>query len=283
MPSAVRKTPAPVRNFREFNKYYRLKKRLRNRLRDQAVFLASLLRSIPQDSSWIRFPYYHHVFEDERKGFASQLGYMRNFGEFISMDDAVSLLESVDPLDGRYFCVTFDDGYKNCFTNALPILLDNEATAIFFIPTELIDLSSETGAGIAREFYPGEAAVLEFLTWRECRRLADAGMAIGSHTVSHARLSDLSETAVERELKESKAVIERELGRPCSHFSPPGGKPDADFITGRDPRIAREVGYRSFSSSRRGSAYRRQDPMMIERDLTLAGWDNYQLRYFYSL
>ena len=63
----------PIRTFREFNRHYRLKKRLRNRVRDQAIFAASLFCAVPSGSNWIRFPSYHHVFDDEKKGFAAQL------------------------------------------------------------------------------------------------------------------------------------------------------------------------------------------------------------------
>ena len=34
--------------------------------------------------SWIQFPFYHHVFNDENKNFTNQINYMKNFGDFIS-------------------------------------------------------------------------------------------------------------------------------------------------------------------------------------------------------
>ncbi|HUT53175.1 MAG TPA: polysaccharide deacetylase family protein [bacterium] len=273
----------PVRTYREFNRHYHLKKRVRNRLRDHAVFAASLFCSIPRGSSWIRFPVYHHVFDDERGGFAAQIAYFKNFGEFISMDEAVTLLESREPLDGRYLCVTFDDGYRNFLPNALPILQEHGAPAIIYVPTGLITASGETGAPLAREFYPGEEkAFLEFLTWDECRLLAEAGVAIGSHTAGHVSLAGLSEAEARRELAESKAVIEKETGRRCLHFACPGGLMNTDFKRGRDPELARSAGYRSFAAMVRGSAARKPDPMMIERDLALAARGTYQLRYFFS-
>jgi peptidoglycan/xylan/chitin deacetylase (PgdA/CDA1 family) len=60
--------------------------------------------------------------DDECASFDKQLKYMKNIGDFISLDDAVTLLESNQSLCGRYFCITFDEGFKNCFTNAIPIL-----------------------------------------------------------------------------------------------------------------------------------------------------------------
>ena len=53
-------------------------------------------------------------------GFIRQLKDMKNFGEFISMDAAVELLTSKDPLEGRYFCLSFDDGMKSALPPHYP-------------------------------------------------------------------------------------------------------------------------------------------------------------------
>jgi len=273
---------SPIRTYKQFFSNYVLKKRLRYKLRDAAIFGLSLTRSIPADKNWIRFPYYHHVFDDERMGFENQLKYFKNHGELISMDDAVTMLESEDPIDGRYFSISFDDGYLNNLTNATPILVEQNATAIFFALTERVRAASESGPAIIDRGFPGREVVIEFLGWDDLREMSLAGMAIGSHTVSHPRLSELSEEDIERELRQSKEEIEAELGRPCHHFSPPEGRPGRDFIVDRDPAIAGKVGYRSFVTSIRGSAAGSNDPMALKRDWTLAGWGGYQLRYFFS-
>ena len=271
-----------VVTYQQFTAHLSLKNRGRSLMRDGALFAFSLMRSIPRGLNWIQFPYYHHVFDDERNGFDEHLKYMKNFGDFISLDDAVDVLESNRPIDCRYFCITFDDGFKSCITNAMPILLKYKVPATFFIPTKYIGSSVDRDSELCSGFYEGEKIMMEFLSWEDCRKMAQEGMSFGSHSVSHIRLINLSEEDVERELKDSKSIIECELGQPCVNFCPPVGHPGVDFLVDRDIKIAKRLGYRSFATGRRGSVRRRQAPMQIDRHHIIAVWPTYQLRYFFS-
>ena len=113
--------------------------------------------------------------------------------------------------------------------------------------------------------------------------MADNGFTIGSHTASHVRLSALDTSGVEAELSESKAVIERELGRECSHLCCPWGRPGVDFLPDRDPALARELGYRSFLTTQRGGMRTGGSPYDVSRDLVLASWRGFQVRYFLGM
>ncbi|MBA3341804.1 MAG: polysaccharide deacetylase family protein [Gemmatimonadaceae bacterium] len=271
---------ARIRTLREFRHGSSLRDRIRFLARDAVI---RALSRVPRRrvSNWIRFPYYHYVFDDERAGFAAQLAYFRNAGEFISLDDAVACLGH-QQVDGKYFCITFDDGFRNCLTNAVPILVDSGATATFFVPTGFIGKSPRENPDLLRRVSNGGEVVPEFLRWKDCRLMADAAMTIGSHSVNHILLSTSSDTEVERELRESKSMIEREIGRPCNHFSCPRGRPGVDFKSDRDPQIARRLGYKSFLTAQRGSVRRLPDPFLIERDHLLALSGTHHLRYFFS-
>jgi len=273
----------PIRNFADFRSYESASARLRGLMRDAAIWPLSLGRDIGRTDCWVRFPYYHHVFDDERYGFARQLDYMRGFGEFISLDDVTNLLETNQPIDGRYFCITFDDGFKNNLTNAVPILLDAGATATFFVATGYIGLDVKKDRNKLLSFFDHGQSLLEFLDWDDCQKMIDVGMTIGSHTVNHSRMSKLETGTAERELAESKRMIEEHLNRPCEHFCSPFGIPGRDFNVDRDPRLAKSAGYRSMSTTERGVIRRGDNPHHIYRDHILANWGNYQLRYFLSL
>lgn len=274
-------TQAPIQTLREFQHGSALHERIRLLARDAFIRALSIA---PRSAApnWIRFPYYHYVFDDERATFAAQLGYLRKLGDFISLDEAVECLASGHPIHGRYFCLTFDDGFRNCLTNALPILLDNRATAAFFLPTRFIDKSPMPDPDLISRVSNGGDRVPEFLSWEECRIMAGAGMTIGSHTVHHIRLLTSTDAEVESEFRDSKRAIEREIGRPCDHFSCPKGRPGIDFESKRHPQIAKRVGYLSFLTTRRGSVHRFPDPFLVERDHLLAAWGTHQLRYFFS-
>ena len=73
-----------IRTYAEFTSHFGNTSRLRTIFRDAAILALSVGRNISSSSNWIRFPYYHHVFDDERYGFTRQLNYLRDFGEFFA-------------------------------------------------------------------------------------------------------------------------------------------------------------------------------------------------------
>ena len=276
----------PVRTYRDFIAGQSLAAKARGLARDAALRVLSLGRSPAalgtDQAGWIRFPFYHHVFDDERKDFERQLDFMASLGDFIGLDDAVAMLAAGDPIDGRYFCVTFDDGFKNWITNAVPVLVDYQAPAAFFVVTRYIGTSLEDDRDLLLGFYESGDLLMEFLDWDDCRALADAGMTIGSHTMNHVHLAELDEAGAEAELKDSKEAIEAELGRACDHFCCPFGRENIDYLPGRDPDMARRAGYKSFLTTDRGKTETGASPMKIRRDHLLATWGDHQLRYFFS-
>jgi peptidoglycan/xylan/chitin deacetylase (PgdA/CDA1 family) len=271
-----------VTTYKEFKSHFGRKSLIRNLLRDGVIASLSLLRSVQKNCDSIRFPYYHHVFDDERHGFEEHLKYFKNMGDFIAIDEAIALIESGNTIKGKYFCITFDDGYKSCVTNALPILNQYGAAADFFIPTKYIGLSVKDDIELCSTFYKGYRILLEFLTWNDCRTLISNGMTIGSHTVNHNSLMGLSSAEAENELVASKKEIERRLEVSCRHFCAPNGIPNVHFMVDRDPDLAKKAGYKSFLTTRRGATAIKMNPMLIMRDHFIAAWKTNQLRYFYS-
>jgi peptidoglycan/xylan/chitin deacetylase (PgdA/CDA1 family) len=267
-----------VTTFSAFDRAFPYRHRLRQAARNAVIFASSFAKTLRRSSGWIGFPYYHHVFDDERKRFERHLQFLRQRGDFITFDDAISLLLSSDPIDGRYFCLSFDDGFKNCATNALPILVDRQIPCAFFIAV------NHVGSRISE--FPNRFGVpvpVDFVTWEDCRQMLRAGMSIGSHTCSHSMLSRLSAGEVQAELRQSKQAIERELGRACRHFSAPFGKPRLHFNVDRDPHLAKSSGFASFATTKFGVARRGDSPFFIPRNRVVAAWGDYQFRHFFSL
>jgi peptidoglycan/xylan/chitin deacetylase (PgdA/CDA1 family) len=246
---------------------------LRQRVHAQArrvgwATLGALARP-PAQKEWIQFQFYHWVLDDQRPLFRRQLAALHQYGDFLSLDDAVSALQSPSGIGGRYFCVTFDDGFKHCFTNAAPLLTEFEVPAAFFVPTQYIGLDLDHDWQEIAPFYAQAwthyQGVFEFLDWDECRELAAAGFTIGSHTHSHRRLTSLQPGEAERELSHSKDVIEARLGRPCRHFCCPWGKRDRDFDPAVHPEMARRAGYASFLTAEGGLSLRGDSVYNIRR------------------
>lgn len=126
------------------------------------------------------------------------------------------------------FHVTFDDGDISNAITALPMLRERGLRATFFI----------TGGFIDR---PG------MLRRSDVRALADAGMRIGAHGMSHGFLEDMDLGALHRELRDSKAMLEDIIGREVDSMALPGGRGGA-----RELDAALACGYRDLYGSRPG-------------------------------
>ncbi len=262
-------------------------KRARKAARSAAAFLLSHGAHFAARASEHRidFPYYHHVLDDECRGFERQLRYMRRLGDFISLDDALDAMQDPGGIDGRYFCVTFDDGFKNCIGSALPILLDNDCPAAFYVPTDYVGLDLDADRRVVQRFYDGAKSYtlpMEFLDWDDCRALDAAGMTIGSHTCSHTRLTGLLPAELRRELEDSKTRIERELGKPCYHFACPWGRPGRDFDPAEHVPFLKNAGYCSMLTTRRGANRAGADPFAVLRQEFRAHEGLSVLRYMFA-
>ncbi len=115
--------------------------------------------------------------------------------------------------------LTFDDGYADAYTAALPILRKYQATATFYLVTEFIG-------------QPG------YLTWAQVRALHRSGMEIGAHTLSHADLPYLAPLTAYREMSLARVSIGREIGAPVRSFCYPYGHYTLELA-----EAARRTGY----------------------------------------
>jgi peptidoglycan/xylan/chitin deacetylase (PgdA/CDA1 family) len=158
---------------------------------------------------------------------------------------------------GRLLHVTFDDAYKSV-ASALPILEDAGVPATVFVSTGF----AEDGAPLAVPELEAEAVKhpdhMSTLNWSELRSLAERGVEVGSHTVSHAHLTRMSDADLKRELRTSRSRCEDELARPCRFLAYPYGEHDA-----RVQAAAREAGYEAAFALRRGAAH--GNPFAIPR------------------
>jgi peptidoglycan/xylan/chitin deacetylase (PgdA/CDA1 family) len=142
------------------------------------------------------------------------------------------MLSGEREIDGRYFHLSFDDGFRNVFTNAVPILKRQQVPAITFVPTSLVEADWERTRRYCLEttLYQG---VIEMIRWEDLRAMVAAGFEVGSHTKTHARLSAISPDSrlLGGELLGSKEEIETRLGVECKYIAwPYGGKNDADAV-----------------------------------------------------
>jgi peptidoglycan/xylan/chitin deacetylase (PgdA/CDA1 family) len=101
------------------------------------------------------------------------------------------------------------------------------------------------------------------MNWDEARRLTSMGFEIGSHTVNHPILTNLTPAELARELVESKKEIEREIGRPCFSIAYPNGT-RADFSPSVEAAV-KAAGYEIAFTMVDGMNGPRTEPFAIQR------------------
>jgi peptidoglycan/xylan/chitin deacetylase (PgdA/CDA1 family) len=141
----------------------------------------------------------------------------------------------------RRVAVTFDDAFASVERLARPILAALDWPATVYAVTDF----AGTGAPLAwsgiddwqRTPHAGELAGLD---WDALRTLQDAGWEMGSHTVTHPRLTTLDDARVDDELQRSRTTMSDALGTDCASVAYPYGDVDARVVA-----AARRAGYRT--------------------------------------
>lgn len=128
----------------------------------------------------------------------------------------------------RAISITFDDGWDSDYKIAFPVLKEYEFKATFFITTQWINKK-----GYVQE--------------RWLKEISQSGMEIGSHTLSHRYLTQLSENEAYEELYGSKCKLEELLGREVTAVSIPGGEYNGKII-----KLAYKAGYKIIATSKPG-------------------------------
>ncbi|MGP4109627.1 polysaccharide deacetylase family protein [Streptomyces sp. 4N509B] len=155
-----------------------------------------------------------------------QLRWLRRRGlRGVSVDRllrAVAAAPPGDPSVRRLVGLTFDDGYADFLTHALPLLRAHRCTATLFV------LPGRLGGHNAWDT-PGPKKRL--LTADGIRAVAEAGMEIGSHGLSHVSLPGLADDdALRAETADSRALLREITGQEVAGFCYPYGHVDARSV-----------------------------------------------------
>ncbi|RLK51653.1 polysaccharide deacetylase [Alkalispirillum mobile] len=109
----------------------------------------------------------------------------------------------------------------------------------------------------------------------QVRQLADAGMEIGGHTVSHPILARQAPDEARREIGGGREALEKLLGRPVRLFAYPNGRPGKDYAA-EHVAMVRECGYEAAVSTAVGAADPSADPYQLPR---FTPWDDTPTRF----
>lgn len=142
--------------------------------------------------------------------FEEHLASLRQAGyETISLKQLAYALSQQGTLPPKPIIITFDDGYRDQYENAFPLLRKYGDTATFFVFTQPIDENN-----------------VDYLSWDMVKEMHRAGMEFGSHSYRHSDLSGRDVDFLVYEILGSKEAIEERIGEPVRFFCYPSGHYD---------------------------------------------------------
>jgi peptidoglycan/xylan/chitin deacetylase (PgdA/CDA1 family) len=125
-------------------------------------------------------------------------------------------LFSREPNQPACVWITFDDGFCDVFEHALPVLRRHSFSSIQFLVAGLL--------GKTNEWMQKDSKVVErLMDEAQIRDWLAAGQEIGSHTMTHPRLTQLSQVEAREQITASKKSLEDRFGVPINHFCYPFG------------------------------------------------------------
>ncbi|MDQ6713528.1 MAG: polysaccharide deacetylase family protein [Candidatus Dormibacteraeota bacterium] len=195
--------------------------------------------------TYVPILYYHYIrinpSPKDRLGFSlstppaafrAQMQYLADHGfHVISLHQAVLAIKNHSGLPSRPVVLTFDDGYADFFTTAVPILQSHGFTATAFV------ISGRMGS--AGFMTPSQVAAADGL-----------GFTIGAHTVDHVALAAQAPARATWEMKQSKLALEGLLGHPVIDFAYPYGS-----FNQYDMAQAKSLGFETAASTMYGTAH----------------------------
>lgn len=114
--------------------------------------------------------------------------------------------------------ITFDDGYRDLQTYALPVLQRYKFPATIYLVTGYCGMRND---------WPGQPAIiprLPLLDWDQIRKMESAGIEFGAHTVNHPVLDRIGKEDAIWEIRYAKRTMIKRLGHPIRSFAYPYGR-----------------------------------------------------------
>jgi peptidoglycan/xylan/chitin deacetylase (PgdA/CDA1 family) len=187
--------------------------------------------------------------------FAAQMKYLHKSGyKTCSLAQAMQQVQNQSQAAAKLVVITFDDGYRDFYHHAFPVLNQYGFSATVFLPTAYIGESPVPFKGT------------DCLIWPEVRELNRHGILFGSHTVTHPQLHELSVPKIQEEIVNSRKTIEEMLGCAVDSFAYPYAFPQTDTDFKKMLRDSlRLAGYQNGVCTIVGRANRKSEPLFMQR------------------
>ena len=201
--------------------------------------------------------------------------------------------------------ITFDDGYEDNYKYAFPILKEYNLRAIFFVTINFIEKQQNmwidilNNYAVSKKLTMGEFKKIskkikrlpikkrnEFLQtikiknnlendksmdWNQLKEMEENGHIIANHTLNHPNLSQESKRTILKEIRDTKKIIEKKLGKKDIYFA----YPDGDIGDKKETlNILEEIGYKYAFTTKRGIWKEDKDDKLLINRIPIYYWDD---------
>lgn len=213
-----------------------------------AFFIVGIIGMILWPPQGVPILAYHQVSEENdiysvnAAQFAAQMEYLEKHGyHAISFAELFAFYDGQGTLPSKPIIITFDDGYEDNFLTALPIMEKHHMKATVFV-------------------VPGLMNTPDYLSWQQAAAMQERHTEIGSHTMNHVGLGEISLEEQKNELLNSKLAIESHLGRAVNFLAYPYGQ-----FTTVTQQVLKDTGYRGAVTGIPGLNHKETNPYLLKR------------------
>jgi len=237
-------------------------KRSVKRLLGQGLFAANLDAWLLRDNAVVVA--FHRIQDADQTdaltidaaAFERHCRFFKQHFDVVPLRDMVYRLSHGQCVD-RLLAITFDDGYRDNFENARPVLEKLSLPATFFIVTEWM------GSDVVPEWDRARGVRHPWMTWDQVRSLHRAGFEIGAHTKTHVDLGEVEPGEAWEELLGARLELEKQLGARVESFAYPyGGR---KHVTEANRDLVKSAGFRCCCSGFGGINRTGTDPFYLRR------------------
>lgn len=161
----------------------------------------------------------HSVISTSVATFKKQMEYLwKECYQTLPLSEVASFIHQRKAFPEKGIVITFDDGYKNVYTDAFPILEQYGFNATIFLITEYCGKLNN---------WPGQSLSIKrspLLSWPEIREMSNYGFEFGAHTLTHPDLDLIPIQQAEQEIIQSKVMIQDHLSTEVKVFAYPYGR-----------------------------------------------------------
>jgi len=196
---------------------------------------------------------YHRVRDDKKtmnisvstKNFEEQMAFLKGNFKVISLSSLVKGAKSGTNSSKDHVAITFDDGYKDNYWNAFPILKKNNFSATVFLVSSAVDNDKN------------------MLDLEEILTMKKGHIEFGSHTVSHGILRNIDTNTAANEIFRSKEDLSRLLNEKVEFFSYPRGKKRHFSTVAKN--LVKQAGYKAAFTTENGKITQKSDFFELSR------------------